>query len=344
MRKFIYKSIFFVLPFCITYILGIFCIPVGKGDLLRIGNIIGKTKTYKSDFAKEYSKNVHYTQFSDLELGTTEEFTILTIGDSFSQQRNYGYQNYLSDNPNIKVLHFNKRVNPLQAIYGIINSNIIPDKIKIKYILIQSIERDFVNYAIGLNKKQIMDIKKINRWLTDKQKAEHPKFFSRTTTQILLNLLYPFDDNGYLSKVYITKTSCSLFSTGGNELLFYYGDLRSLDSNNNKKLIGDLNNELNIIAQELKKRNIELIILPSPDKYDVYYQSIINKEKYPKPLFFEYMDKQRKMYHYIDSKKLLSNAIYGQKQKDIYFYGDTHWSPIASKIIAKEISTIIMEE
>jgi len=56
-------------------------------------------------------------------------------------------------------------------------------------------------------------------------------------------------------------------------------------------------------------------------------------------MFFIHLDKVKKEYLYVDSKKLLVNAI--NSKKDIYFYDDTHWSPIASILIAEEINRII---
>lgn len=44
-----------------------------------------------------------------------------------------------------------------------------------------------------------------------------------------------------------------------------------------------------------------------------------------------------KAYTYVDSKTLLSKAV--KKYKDLYFYDDTHWSPIAAKLVAAEINT-----
>jgi len=90
---------------------------------------------------------------------------------------------------------------------------------------------------------------------------------------------------------------------------------------------------------ELKKTLGLKAYLPSPDKYDIYYDYIINKSKYPKPLFLEYLAEMQKNYLYVDSKKILSNSI--KQKKDIYYYDDTHWSPFAAKIISDELSKLI---
>ena len=110
-----------------------------------------------------------------------------------------------------------------------------------------------------------------------------------------------------------------------------------MKNNNEDHNIKRLNEVVNYISDRLKEKNITLIFLPSPDKYDFYYDYIKNKGEFTKPLFFEKLDTYKKNYIYIDSKKLLSYSI----DKDIYFFGDTHWSPIASKIIANQIINVI---
>ena len=44
---------------------------------------------------------------------------------------------------------------------------------------------------------------------------------------------------------------------------------------------------------------------------------------------------------YIDAKEILASKI--KYEQDIYFYDDTHWSPVASKIIADNIKSEIVE-
>lgn len=339
MQKFIIKSTCFVLPFFIAYIFSYYFVSLDKGDLLRIGAIADNTNTYRNIFSKEFTKKIKYINFSDLEVDAINEFTILTIGDSFSQQKEYGYQNYLANDPSIKVLHYDKSEDAIQAIYNIMNGNIL-EKISVKYILIQSVERSIVRRMQNIDRGNKLNIEDFFKKKNSMERNVR-QFFSAPVLNSFLNLLYPFDDNGFFSKVYIAKTSKKLFSIDRKNLLFYYEDLDALNLNNNKLLVSNLNIELNNIAINLKKRNIQLIVLPSPDKYDAYYESIINKEKYIKPLFFNYMDKQRKNYHYVDSKNILNDYIYKKNQKDVYFYDDTHWSPIASQLISNEIRKIL---
>jgi hypothetical protein len=76
-------------------------------------------------------------------------------------------------------------------------------------------------------------------------------------------------------------------------------------------------------------------VLPAPDKYSIYYKYIVSKDKYEKPLFFQHLEKEIKDYIYIESDKILKNAI--ENDNDIYFFDDSHWSPKAAKIVASDI-------
>ena len=128
-----------------------------------------------------------------------------------------------------------------------------------------------------------------------------------------------------------------MFSNKSNKLLFFNEDLKSTEQNNLKENVNRLNIILNRIALKLRKRNIKLIVLPSPDKYDLYYDYISEKKDFKRPIFFDLMKVVKKDYVYIDAKENLASKI--KHTKDLYFYDDTHWSPIASKIITDKIKS-----
>ena len=88
-------------------------------------------------------------------------------------------------------------------------------------------------------------------------------------------------------------------------------------------------------TSNLKEKGVILIVLPAPDKYDIYCK-FIDKNIFPKNNFFDYMKEEKKEYLYINSKDLLLEHV-DNGAKDVYFADDTHWSPIASKIMAKKI-------
>ena len=156
-------------------------------------------------------------------------------------------------------------------------------------------------------------------------------------------LLYQLDDNALVSQTYKVKLTNSLF-TGNNKsrLLFHEDDLRALRYNNDIALIDNLNRVLNSLSEQLKKRGITLISLPCPDKYDLYHDFMVDHKRYPRPLFFDLMEPLSKKYIYVDSKALFRSQV--SVQPDIYFYDDTHWSPVGASMIAKKIMELIRQD
>ena len=144
MKKFIVKIVLFSLPIAFLYLFTLVFYATDKGDLIRVGYIIDKGD-YRSIFKEELEQNFFYTLLSKTNLNKSKKFTVLTLGDSFSGQKGYGYKNYLAQK-NISVLHFDRFLNknPLETAYGILNGDLL-NNIKVEYIIIQSVEREIVN-------------------------------------------------------------------------------------------------------------------------------------------------------------------------------------------------------
>ena len=348
MKKLLFKTTLFVTPFFLLFLSNLKYYRDDKGDLLRLGYIADiYNYDFKEVFKDEISRKINYTLFSKINLKKQYNFTVFTIGDSFSEQGAISYQNYLADNSNIKILHYDRFLheNPIETLTGFLNGDVL-DSIKVEYILLQSVERSFVNRGLVFNKNiKIKNdslagiINKHNGTALEfvKEKTKD-KFFCRESLNFPLNTIcYNFDDNAYSSRVYQVNTKTNLFSTNKHKLLFLDDDYKVLEVNNNLSNIKTLNYELNVLAKRLKERGIKLIVLPSPDKLDFYYDEIVNKDKYTKPMFFDILRNLNKEYIYIDSKKKLQ--VKTNNIKDVYIFDDTHWSPVASKIIAEDIKS-----
>jgi hypothetical protein len=307
MRKFIVKALFFSLPIAFLFVFTFVFYTTEKGDLIRIGYIINKGD-YRSIFKKELVQKNFYTKVSSLNFNQQKKFTVLTIGDSFSGQNGYGYKNYLAQKPNISVLHLDRFLtkNPIETTFGILNSDLLKT-IKVDYIILQSVERHITKRVKKIDKSRIMTTDSLKIQIKEhddnlKQEIEKENFPSQRMINFpLQNLLYFFDDNAYGSDVYQVTTNKTLFSKDNNRLLFLSSDLKAVKDNNKEQSLAQLNTTLNELSNRLGEKGIRLIVLPSPDKYDFYYDYIINKKKYPKPLFFERFEKYPKQYIYINS-------------------------------------------
>jgi hypothetical protein len=100
------------------------------------------------------------------------------------------------------------------------------------------------------------------------------------------------------------------------------------------KRVKQLNDNLNRLALILKRKNITLMFMPVVDKYDLYSSHVINNTL-PTSDFFKDLRPLKKEYYLVDTKQILSPYL--STTKDIFYADDTHWSPIASEIIIKNI-------
>lgn len=353
MKKLIVKTLFFTLPFFTLFFLKEIYLVKDQGDLLRLGYFT-TNYNYNSNilFKEEINRKKKYCNISEINLTKKNNFDILTLGDSFSELGSYSYQDYLSEYPNTKTLHYDRFLheNPIETINSLANSDFF-DNIKVKYIILESVERYFTQRGQDVPKNNLLSIKdiqnkiNINKQELEKQQekkadSKKPQFFSRDIIRFpLYNLYYNFSDNAFYSPTYKVNLVKNSFSVNNNNLLFFKEDLDFVNKFCEEKQILNTNNEINLLTDKLNKKGIKLILLVCPDKYEMYHDYFVEKGKYPEPIFFKEFNKLPKKYTFIQSKKILLEAI--AKEKDIYYFDDTHWSPLAAKKIAKEIKNYI---
>lgn len=342
MSKFLKLLFLFLTPFILLIFNYMLFFKKSEGDLNRLGKVVFDPD-YRTQFQHQFNKPKLYFELSPQVLKTSDSVGILTLGDSFSDQNNYGYQNYLSSFQHLKVYNLDKKFipknNQIEFAFALKNENILYS-MNVKYLILQVVEREFVRRGTEINMNQIIPLHyfDLDRTISEVPKNSDLNIIKDIFRFPLYNSFYNFHNKGLISPVYKMKLKSKLFTTRDQELFFFEGDIDNLifnDFNNIQKL----NDNLNFLSDELNKNNIKLIVLPAPDKYDLY-QDFIADNPLPDNNFFDMFNELKKNYIYINSKKLLKNYLNNGK-KDVYFADDTHWSPIASKIIAKEISELI---
>jgi hypothetical protein len=343
MKKFIFKTGFFVIPFIFLYVItSLFYSSSESPDLIRLGCFPDLFKEYRNVFHDEFKRKIYFNNFSNRKKKNEK---ILTIGDSFSEQGNYGYKNYLAEK--YDVLHLDRFIsgNQIQTLYELLNGDFF-EKENIEYVILENVERSFTANAKNIDSSKIMMTSQLDNLVRNHNNLSKgdniDPFFSKKTIQFPFSMLRYYFSQNYLSNGYVYNVVLNrnnLFSINESNLLFVYKDLSCLEENNDLMRVQKLNNVLNDLSNKLRGKKVKLIVLPAPDKYDLYYDYIADKTKFPRPLFFNHLNALKKDYIYIDSKKILSAQL--ESKKDIYFYDDTHWSPVASKIITDEIKKII---
>ncbi|MCT2564061.1 alginate O-acetyltransferase AlgX-related protein [Chryseobacterium herbae] len=345
MKQLIYSVAKFVIPYFIIFFISVAFYPLHKGDLLRLAYIPDLYPNYRKNLDKEITApEKKYVTLS--ENPQNKSFKVLTIGDSFSEFGPLGYNNYIAQEASTLHIdrHFSK--NPFQTLSEFVDDGFF-DEYKIEYVVLESVEREIVERVLPTAPIEKTTLTEINKELNQKKTAVHGAkeeqkgpshtFFSNQSLSFLLNAGAFLSGKKHIKNVYsYPMTNDQLFSNGSNRLLFYDDDYNALTANNNEGSIQLLNHALNTLSDKLSKKNIKLIVLIAPDKYDLYYNFIKDKNDLINPVFFSLMQKQEKKYIYIESKKILTEKI-NSGIKDIYYYDDTHWTPKANKIMADEI-------
>lgn len=341
MQKFVKKTIIFVLPFALLVVITrMFYHPEHFFDFYRIGSIPYFERTYQNNF--ELDGKEHF----DL-LSTTKKkkFDVLTIGDSFSEQRGYGYKNKLATR--YSVLHVDRFIShdPYQTLVALVNGDFF-EHFEIGTVILQGVERHIMDPVGRIDLARKMEMKDIHAMIKIRQETVHNsnqvvnyEIFSRETILFPLYHLPRFlwSNNYYVNDLVgvYTLSSDALFSNASNKLIFLQQDQQVIPKNNDLQNIEALNDIFTYISERLAQRDVQFLFLPAPDKYSFYYDFLTDKSLSEKPRFFTLMDKLDKEYMYINTKQLLQGFVHSHK--DLYFYNDSHWSPNGAALIADEI-------
>ncbi len=325
------------------------CHTTKKGDLLRLGFLPDIYPSYRDAFREYFAEERKFVKITDETDQKT--FDVFTIGDSFSEQNGYGYQNFLVSDYGLRVLHYDRSLhwNPVHTLYGLVNSDFF-EHYQVKYVVLQTVERYTSDYALQADSafffstEQIHSLIQEGKASTSQQQEpfiDLEKYFpSAETVTVAMNLfrLSVLRNQIFNEMVYKLMLKESVFSNGAKHLLFYIEDIQAIEKNNQMENIWKMNEHLNILHKKLKQKGITLIYLPCPDKFDFYYEYIVDCT-FDEPLFFNHFREMHKDYLFVDSKQGLKEL--SESMKDVYFYDDTHWSPHSAKSMAALIASMV---
>lgn len=315
------------------------------GDLARMGYVPEIVKADKTD-GNPHEKHYNYWEYAG------QKIDIITIGDSFSQGLGGGYyQDWIVTVTGLTVLNLNEAFwysilnNRIDFIINLLNDGFF-DQFRPQYLLIQSVERDSAALSTVTDWGSSQRAEEFRKFLDERKKKsrldvfDKKGFFNSISFKYLLNKVFYFSSGHDLSgKVYLLDLNKELFSgESGRKLAFFNNDLKWL-KNDVEKIAHDVNTNMNKLADLLKEKGIELLFLPTADKYDLYFDYIVAPPS-PRANFFATLRALPKRYHLVDSQKILLNLL-ENGEKDVYWQDDTHWSWKASQAIANEIGKIV---
>lgn len=275
---------------------------------------------------------------------------LLTIGDSFSNGggggKNPYYQDYLATKLNINVFNIqniDSNFSYIDTIRFLHNTKWL-QKIKPKAILIEVVVRESLRDVPPKHKKPFFQDISIKHILKPNPTAHFPQPLWINTANYKAPYYYIRYHYSVRSKkeIYRLPLTKDLFTAKDpNHLLVYHDDLNNIPKFN-KSSIQHLNSELNLLAEELRKENITLVFMPIVDKYDLYYNYILNRDQYPENPFFSLLRSEPKKYLFIDTKTILQSMLKNNIH-DLYYPDDTHWSYKASEKIVMDQAFIFLQ-
>lgn len=321
----------------------------GHGDLLRMGNL---------HFVPSETTQVHYeTPYTDFKTyvstNSQETYDVLTIGDSFSNGGGgAAYQGELIQKFNLSVINlciFPYYKYDVFTLFHILDKFGYLDRIQPKIIILECVERytqtkshlsdpssppkDYENDPLPTELSKTED---------HENTSDRHQIFSNY--MVKSNRIYLKDQKRFFRHSYRLSSSadripltndCFSANSRENQLIFMDEDLDYLE---HPVDVNRVNDNLNRLAEMLHEKGIQLVFLSAPDKFDVYYPQLSDewKAQWPENPFFDEMDAVQKNYIFIDSRKLLREAV-ASGEKDVYWSDDTHWSWKAHQIICAEI-------
>lgn len=340
MYRFLIKSCFFTFPFLLMYFANHFSRMKSEGDLVRLGQIF-LNPLPKSEINHSYHQKRTFIKYSEIDTSLNFECDVFTIGDSFSAQDSLGYQQFI-ENKGYKVIHYDVYLtdnNPYQKLIDLLQSNFF-DKIKPKFIILESVERHANNRCNQVD-FQSLNSKSSGTIIT---KAEKSILFSSNTLQPLYtNIMYNFQAKPKFSKTFKFQSSRKdLTSRPIDNVLIFEEDVKNLKDKNKKELTKQTISCINTIDSLTSIKGITLISMICPDKYDLYFPYLKTYNTLPKSYFYEDYLLHNKNYLEIDCFKILKSLI--KTEQNVYYYDDSHWSPISANKIAQAAITLMRKQ
>ena len=327
MKKFLIKLSYTVLPIWLVLVLttcylSLYVIPQTSGDIGRLACI---------PFGFEYDKMIEKSIIKDTLFQTiykTEDFQtvkteVLTVGDSFSQQQNTGYQNYLSEK-GVKVVNCFRRLydSPIQYAYNLLDKNVI-DSASVKVMVIEIAERDFETFIGRFDKDKV----EVGKQYKESGVSSNSWSLARTRDYLLYLI-------GWVTPIYKEELNTDLFSSDcPRDLYFYNDDIEKGVSISDGDKVRQV---INTVQEKADGKGISLIWLIAPDKYDIYQKYIVDN---PYPVKTVNEDIERilgKSPSLMIAKQYLLPLV-EKGEKDIFLFNDTHWSYKSCKVIADEL-------
>jgi hypothetical protein len=328
MKKFIIKTLFYLIPFYCVY--GAYKISsiYFSGDIGRLGKIPFGWE-YVRYLRKDYltdNLTIDTVIVSHEKLQIADASNVCAIGDSFSMQGIFGYQNYLAHLLGFKIININNYPeNPLTTYAMLLNSGII-DGSNCRILILEFVSRDIIQKLNSVNLKKTYKLSKRNNKNTGKNSELHD-------LNSFIRLRIDYNNPVYKSNL---KQECFTHDYFSKTLFYYKNDMKFLKIS--EANIEKAKENLVFLNSKILEKGIKPIFLIAADKYDVY-RPFMTDTSLPVDTTTDGLSGISGVL-VIDTKPLLQEMVQNG-EKDVYMANDSHWSHKASKAVALKLAHAI---
>lgn len=298
-----------------------------SGDLGRLGGI---------PFGNKYSDSLNIPRLTQnwvdqytLDL-IPQDTTCITIGDSFSQQGQLGYQNFMAHALGRRVININSEVQPIQTALNLLNSGFF-DSLRPQIVIVEIVERNLPHMLTDIDFKSDLAIAHM---LPYKSAAGET-----LTTASLVKYTYNWLSLKFKQNPVNEATlDAPLFTLRPQKLYFYRDDLYSARCAG--KTIESMRESLEQLHGMFAQHGIRFLLVVAVDKYDLYQSHIVENPHITKTLL-DQLGAACDSTQLINTKQLLSPLV-ERDVHDVYYANDSHWTQTAAEIIGTHLAQICL--
>lgn len=301
---------------------GLFVRPRLAGDLSQLGKI---------PMDMEYGARMYAPVFPDQmthRYGRGDSLSsVVTIGDSFSQQMPNGFQNFLGHRlgePVSNITIDGKQMLPEQAASDLLMSGFFDGHPEVEWVIVESVERSLVGVWGKVEVGRQPGFVPIIHAGDVEDAAPEPReslgrYFSQGVDWLKLSVGI---DKSPVCRVKLSRP-CFTTTTGDDILYFYNHDLLQMSATEA---------ELAMVVERLKRlqglfaaRGIKMLFMPAPDKYELY-QNMTVDSPYPRRELGAQLSAALDTLDFVVKPLGELRRRLEAGEKDIYMADDTHWS------------------
>lgn len=316
------------------------CEPSRHVEITSMGDLARLSYLYRLGVDRKVTDTSDRMGYLNKEHSENEHFPVVTAGDSYMWYN--GDENRFTSllEYKLNVNCYNMSANGVEDPFTFLQSSLKRDA---RILVWEAAERNISAGAFNIEKinDYYSESKKKMEYTDwwDKKQALHKQFRVINSSNIKFlvnNLSYTITGKPLIGDVGIVRLK------NGNELMFYKNDLSSFERRFYSEDLTRAADFISYINKRLKADGITLIYFAVPDKYNAYYDEIMDGEKIKKDArFIEHLNDelQKRDVITVNLFEPFRNAI-GQGS-DLYHFDDTHWNEdgaaIAAELVAQEI-------